>query len=515
MQQFIGRENWLQRFQDYLHQEPGVIWRITGQPGIGKSTLLRRFEHACETAERPNVWLDMEGFAPVHGLDVLATMAGCARFFDTEKSNKTLKEKVGEGFKTVGDGLVGVLELSKDLIPGGGLLAGGAKVLVNLGAGVAGKAALISETEAAAHPELYLLNALAAAGTAGKQPVCLVDTYEHVLRTDLKIKSRLMLGYGQAREGQEKEMPLSAWLADVFEYLKDKGWRMVVTGRSIPRSELKDNLPRFSRAEILTAAASRPDLREYLANQEDAIAGVLSTLSFEGNPLWLQVAMNLLENLLAEGKDLEQLAQQPEYLQTCFEEDDPFDLGAYDGIEHGRCKLALINTMTRHISGLEDQAWKIALPRVLDRGIVLQLFEPQQARAILHNFTIAGVFRDGGQQFTLHEEIRDLLLAYARSKGWLDTEETRALHGRLWDYLNSFYLGKLPPELRAKVSREGLQGSSEHMHDIEQQLSGHFSLSWMLEACYHGVMSLAELPDKSITPAQFWQAVGGLLRFHP
>jgi AAA+ ATPase superfamily predicted ATPase len=62
MQQFIGREIWLQRFQDYLHQDAGFIWRITGQPGIGKSTLLRQFERNCEDAEHPVTWLDMENF---------------------------------------------------------------------------------------------------------------------------------------------------------------------------------------------------------------------------------------------------------------------------------------------------------------------------------------------------------------------------------------------------------------------------------------------------------------------
>ena len=506
-QDFIGREIWLQRFQDYLKQDQGIIWRITGQPGIGKSTLLRRFEHACDAIERPNVWLDMEGFLPAHGLDVLATLAGSARYFDTEKTNKTLKEKVGEGFKTATSGLVGVLELAKDFIPGGELAASAAKMVVDLAEGVAGNAAQISEHEAAAHPELYLLNALAAAGANGKKPVCLVDTYEHVLRADLKITSRLMFGYGQLREGQEKVMPLSAWLAEVFDYLESKGWRIVMVGRSIPRSKTDDNLPRFSRAEILEAAHNRPALRDYLPTQESAIANVLTTLSFDGNPLWLQVAMNLLENLLAEGKDLEQLAQQPDYLHDCFEEEDPFDLGAYDGIEHGRCKLALFNTLTRHIDGLEDQAWKIALPRVLDKGIVLQLFEPQQANAILHNFKIAGVFRVSGQQFTLHEEIRDLLLAYARSKGWLDTDATRALHGKLWDYLNSFYLGKLPLELRAKVSRGGLNAAN--FETIAAQLSEYFPLNWMLEACYHRVMSLAELPGNTVTPVQFWQGVGG------
>ena len=548
MQQFIGREDWLNRFKDYLRQQQGVIWRVTGQPGIGKSTLLRQFKDLCEDAKHPNLWLDLENFTPANGLDVLTELVRSARFFDAEKSGKTWQEKAGEGFKTGSGFLLGALELGKDLIPGGGLLAGGTKVLVDLGSGVAGNAAQRSENAAAANPELYLLELLGKAGD--NHSVCLVDTYEHILRHDLKVQSRLVLGYGQAREGSIKTLRLSEWLHELFEYLQGKGWRIVMAGREVPRSKSDDQLPRFSRDEILQAARIRPALAEYLPAQESAIASVLSTLSFEGNPLWLQVAMNLLENLLAEGKDLAQLAQQPDHLHACFETDDPFDTGAYDGIEHGRCKLTLINTLTRHIGDLDDQAWKIALPRVLDKGIVMQLFAPQQANAILHNFKLAGVFRVTGQQFTLHEEIRDLLLAYARSKGWLDTDETRALHGNLWDYLNHFYLGKLPPELRSTVSREGLQklqtkqwqeatqkiwgeinklppedraiAYQEKMQNMQlmgeqlqvavnklaEKLMIHMPLDWMMEACYHRIMSLAELQDKNIKPIQFWQYLG-------
>lgn len=478
MPQFIGREVWLQRFQDYLQAPQGTIWRITGQPGIGKSTLLKQFEQICTEQQRPNIWLDLEGFSSTQGLEVLAAFARAAQFFDTEKANKTWKEKAGEGFKTATGGIIGALELGKDFLPGGELISGGAKVLVGLAEGVAGNAAQLSEAAAAAHPELYLLNALV---TAGKhKPVCLLDTYETILKADLTLKSRLVLGVGQAREANEKTYRVAEWLGDVVEYLSQHGWRIVLSGREVPRSQPDNQLPRFSEAEMLQAAQLRPALSAYIPDQSTALIKVLSTLSFNGNPLWLQVAMNLLENLLAEGKDLNDLAQQPEYLQTCFEEEDPFDVGMYEGIEHGRCKLVLIQTLTRSIQDLEGQAWKIAIPRVLDKGIVAQLFEPTQANAILHNFNLAGVFRKTGQQFRLHEEIRDLLLAYARSKGWLETEETRALHGKLWEYLNNTYA-----------------------HNMEN-----YPPLWMAEACYQRVMSGIGLVDKNIAPKTFWWEFG-------
>ena len=505
MQQFIGREDWLNRFKDYLSQEKGVVWRITGQPGIGKSTLLRRFELHCEDAEHPVTWLDMEGFTPAHGLEVLTEMVRAARFFNAETVGKTKREKAGEATVWLKDKLGGVMDVGKLLDPTGGLIVGGAKVLFDLGMGLAGGAAQMSESAAAAYPELFLLEALVKAGE--KRPVCLIDTYEHILRNDLKIQSRL-LGDGRAREGSIKTQPLSEWLHKLFEYLQVNGWRIVMTGREVPLSKSDDQLPRFSRDEILQAARIRPALAEYLPTQESAIAAVLSTLSFEGNPLWLQVAMNLLENLLAEGKDLAQLAQQPEYLHECFETDDPFDTGAYNGIEHGRCKLTLINTLTRHIGDLEDQAWKIALPRVLDKGIVMQLFAQQQATAILHNFKLAGVFRVTGQQFTLHEEIRDLLLAYARSKGWLDTDETRALHGNLWDYISQRY----SPQSKLEEVLSGHEITGGNFSEVRSQHSEVemvFPRIWILEASYHRCLSGIGLTEKGISPRSFAYALMG------
>ncbi len=521
MAEFVGREKWIKQFRDYLSQKEGVLWKLTGQPGIGKSSLLSQFNKICQDEERPNTWLDMESCAPAHGLDVLAALAESAAFFDTENSNKSLKEKAGEGFKTFTDGVVGALDLGKDLIPGGALLAGGAKVLVSLGSGIAGKAALISETQAAAQPELYLLDALSAAASnnndSTKAPVCIVDTYEHILDKQLKIKTRLLFSNGNVRNIQEKEVQLSQWLSDLLTYLSEQGWCVVVAGRAIPRSNANDKLQPFTRKEISAAAKSRPALRDYLDTQEKAVIQILATLSFEGNPLWLQVAMNLLENLLAEGRDLELLADNPKELQNCFEEEDPLEIDDFDGVEHSSCKLSLIGTMTKHIEGLEDQAWKIAIPRILDKGIVQQLFNREQANAILHNFNLAGVFRKSGQQFTLHEEIRDLLLFYARHKGWWDSDETRQIHGKLWDYLNDFYLGKLPDDLRSVMTREGLTKvyREKSKAKLTQQLTEHFDLRWMLEAYYHRVMSQKVLADKNILPIDFWAALGGSASFSP
>ena len=470
MHNFVGRKKWISRFNDYMHSDEGLIWRITGVPGIGKSTLMKRFAGRCEEAGRFHVWLDLEGYQAGHGLDILTELSKSTRFFDTEESNKTIREKLGERFIQYKDDLGSVLEAGTLVDPSGGLITGGAKVLLDLGNGLAGSAANMSEEAAAVHPELFLVKALAAAGE--KNPICLVDTFEHILTGDLNVQSRLDFNFDEPRETTLKTQPVAGWLNQLFEFLRSNGWRIVIAGRNMHEAKVKDKLNRFSREEIREAANNRPNLGPYMPDQADEIIDVLAILSFEGNPLWLQVAMNLLENLLEDGEDLTQLAAKPEYLHQCFEEEDASNLSGHYGIEHASCKLQLIRTLTQHIDGIEDQAWKVALPRVLSPDILSQLFERQQANAIRHNFTIAGVFRGNPRkQFTLHEEIRDLLLAYARNKKYIEQDNTSALHDQLWKHLNKRY-------------------SADEQYPV----------IWQLEACYHRLNSVQSLLKASNLP---------------
>lgn len=509
MQRFIGRTEWLERFARYRQQEDGMILRITGQPGIGKTTLFWRFIQECEQQKVAHVFLDLENFAPAHGFEVLQALAHSARFFDTEKINKSVREKMGEYYDTTTNVVVGALELSKDFIPGGTLIHGASKVLVAMGRGLAGKNAQLSEQEAAAHPELYLLKALAAAATPERRPVCLIDSYEHLLKQKVQIKSRLVFGQGSPQDTAERTTALSEWLGRIWTYLESCGWRVVLLGREVPLSEQRNQLQRFNDEEILAAAREREALRVYLPQHTAAILKILKQLSFEGNPLWLQVGMNLLENLLRAGKDLEALANQPDELQECFEEEDPFDTDSYEGLAHARCKLVLISKLTQHIPDLEGQAWKIALPRLLTKHLVKHLFPPEQANAILHSYKLAGVFRETGEQFSLHEEIRDLLLAYARSKDWLHSAEAQAVHIRLWDAINQHW--KLPELLKEQLA-------VTHYHTIYDPPCAAITAEnrlWILEACYHQCLGVTSLAQTGLQPEAFAEQLLGAFRLSP
>jgi TolA-binding protein len=510
MQQFIGRVEWLNQFAAYRAQEAGVIWRITGQPGIGKSSLLRQFMWNCEQDKAAHVMLDVEHFTPAHGADVLKALADSARFFDTEKTNKSTKEKLGELYGAASNGLVSILEFGKDALPYGGAIATTAKILTDFGKAPAEKAAQQTEQALANHPELFLLNALAATATPERKPICFIDSYEHLLNKKLQIKTRLLFGWDNVQDTAERSMLLTEWLGHIWHYLHSKGWRVVLLGREVPLAKPDQQMQRFNAEEVLAAARLRHPLAMYMIyeSEREALLTLLNQLSFGGNPLWLQVGMNLLEDLLQEGKDLIELAARPEELQACFEEEDPLDTDSYEGIAYARCKLVLMKTLTQHIADLDGQAWKIALPRILNKGLIQHLFPPEQANAIVHSYKLAGVFRQVGEQFTLHEEIRDLLLAYARSKGLLDSEEARATHAHLWEGINQQW--KVP-----EVLKDYLPLESENYHTIDDPPCTAITAElrpWILEACYHQCLAVVSLRQHGFKPQTFAEQLVGAFR---
>jgi tetratricopeptide (TPR) repeat protein len=506
--EFIGRSAWLERFDTLLTDNTSEIWRITGRPGVGKSSLLDQFSRRCEQAKRRSVWLDLHEYQVTQGLDVLTDLAGSARFFDAANGNKSLRETLGEHYKAISGGIVGGLKLGQSLIPGGELIANGAATLLALGNGLAERDAQLSEQFAAAQPELFLLEALAAAGQHTPRPVCLIDSYEHILQSDSDIQSRLHWSAGDARSvNTARTMPVAQWFSHLLHDLQQHGWLVVACGRNIPHSKAEDAMQGFNDQEMMEAAKQRPDLRYALAEQPEAMLSLLQQVSFGGNPLWLQLGINLVEHLLEQGQDIAELAAQPDVLQRLFEDHDPFDLGACEGIEHGRYKLALLQRLSHNLAGMEDSVWKIALPRWLERPMVEAIFPEQaQSHALLHRLEIAGVFRHSGSRFfSLHEEVRDLLLADARQRGLLASREARDCHEALWQYLCRSHLQHLDEADYTSIIK-GLFNPND-----SAWLQAHKAIpeDWLFDASYHRIMALERLPLEDVTPADFWQALAG------
>jgi tetratricopeptide (TPR) repeat protein len=517
---FIGRETWIKRFEGYLEQPDRAVWGITGQPGIGKSRLLGRFAECCETSKHPYVRLEVEDYQPSHGLEVLRDMSIAAQFFATEQAGAR-SNPLGEHFSSLGQALLGALGLAvttgfPELIA----ISTATQIMVNLGIDIAQehyqKNAQRIEQAANERPERCLLEGIAAA--AEKTPVLLIDTYEHLMNPNLKIKTRLIWEEGGAvRDGPEKEVKLFEWLSGLLRYLHAKEWRIVVMGRNIPKiqeTRQNEDLEYFSNEEILDAAKANTRLRGYVDTHPIALPDILRDLSFGGNPLWLQLAMNLLETLLDDGRRIDQLAQDRKALHADFEWEDPLSVSSYEKIENQSCKLAILQKIINSFGGQGKEAWKIALPRVLDKTVIALLIDdPQQAENIRKNFNLSGLFKKKDKdQFTLHEEIRDLLLAYARREKWLDTPETRALHRKLWTHLNEINLAKLRQDLEglySELAQESGKKYEEKEVSLLENLASYCDPIWMHDATCHGIMSFEEIPGGKISSQEFWLAVGG------
>jgi len=105
-------------------------------------------------------------------------------------------------------------------------------------------------------------------------------------------------------------------------------------------------------------------------------------------------------------------------------------------VENASCKLALFNRVMQHNLNLSDNAWLMALPRRLDKT-VLNILYGEQAETMRGAFVNAGLLPaavrliDDQQSCYLYEEIRDLLLAYARHRKWLEADQAKVLHQQL------------------------------------------------------------------------------------
>ena len=518
---FIGRKKYITEFEAYLAMATtedageliqGDLIRYSGQSGIGKSTLLRRLSEVCDHKEKPYCWLDIDGLELPSGQDILFELARSSRQFpvarkivleqNNQKTNNNDELTLTEQFNYQENTVQTILSTLKTFDPTPNtaltnLLHAG----VDFTQGVLKRKAEQVEQDVLRNSELFLLNILKNAGK--KRPIIFFDGYEHLYRQNQKISSRIKFTGNTAREWSNKQTPRAQWIESLAIFLQNNGWIVVMAGRTYIDDKNTTMLERFSYAEITEAVELKAQQEKTFANliknpaSKERLIQLLSQLSFEGNPLWLLIAMNLVENLLAQGDTLEKLQSDPDYLQDCFETKPLDDLEEFGDIEHSSCKLNLLSQLTPDDPSLETQAWMLAIPRVLDENILKLLFG-EDAGKITTAYRLVGAFSERGKQYKLHEEIRDLLLAYARSKNLLNTTNTKKIHQQLFECLvcwNDFDLHTLKTQAGKKRSE------TERLEHNKQN-------PWMLEASYHGVMRDIFCTRNGVTPTEFWEYLG-------
>jgi len=188
----------------------------------------------------------------------------------------------------------------------------------------------------------------------------------------------------------------------------------------------------------VVAGSEFVNLQALLTNEqtEHALLNLLKRLAVSAIPLYLRLALNFINVELEKTPDILALAALPE-IETLFAMPEiGSDWEDVTAIDHATCKLALVSRVFVHNPEWKAVAWKMALPHRLDKD-VLQVLFGDEAQVMCNSFVKTGLMPslrwEEGKRVSLRKEIRDLLLAYAKYKNWLETEETKVLHQQLAD----------------------------------------------------------------------------------
>ncbi len=380
---FIGRQAQIDAFLEKRTARQGGVFAIKGGPGLGKSTLLWELAQRSQAEQHPAWFLDLEDLetqSPDTGAAFLADLAhlhsgkalsafdkALAEFHGAYQSPADLLNVYGEAMQDAAKALE--KQVTQDDTPAQDAadrqaiqdLKGIAGIAWTLGQGWQ-KSRATQRQQELGHPERFLLEALAQ--SAAQHPVLFVDTYEH-LRSHPQLRSKTLFSHvlfskyhqGTVRYSigdtpQQQSLPL--WLEGFFSWLAQQGVLVVIAGRHLPAGWAAQaaTLQRFNHEDMLQAArANSPLLAQAAAEQPEALLAVLQRLSFDGNPLWLQVGMNMLNSVLDNGEyRLSTLADNDTRLRECFEA--PTAVMDDVHIEHAACKLQLFQHVTRHIPDL-------------------------------------------------------------------------------------------------------------------------------------------------------------------
>lgn len=454
---FTGRAAELAQVDVLLNNKEGAVFAVVGTAGMGKTTLLTQIAEIYQ--QKPQAFIDMNDLPPLTtAVEFLKHFATCAKGL---KHTQQALAKLDETYKSNADLIapykdvlqqtveMGIAEHQEDSgVTDGEMskLTAITQTVLQLG-GVLSKRRLEKEKQALGEPELYSLEAIKK--DCGKQPLIFIDTYERLQAAQELSQQKIVARFAKLDERLarvEQSLSLQDWLERFLAFCQSQGALVLVAGRNVGHWQLQaQGLERFEDEDILqlVVLSAYPMLQGLLdeGEQQQQLLALLKRLSFGGVPLWLQLALNFVSLELQGGREFAALVAS-ENLEDLFAA--PLYSHELDSanVDNASCKLALFKRVMQHNLELANEAWKMALPRRLDKAVLAILFA-DKADLMQDAFVNAGLLPSvrwlDDTVVRLHEEIRDLLLAYAKHKECLETDETKALHQQLADLFTQRY----------------------------------------------------------------------------
>ncbi|MEY3221084.1 MAG: hypothetical protein RIT27_2441 [Pseudomonadota bacterium] len=489
---FKGRDEHLNYFEQLCHAKTGAAYIISGDSGTGKSLLLRQFKDICKKKQLPYLFIDLTHFLPdstaVNTLQnftkadlnwadfqrIIETLQNTypnhrdiTAFYQkplpktTDLTTESIIPKEKSRFELF-------FETSKTLLKHWGTTKTN-PLIKNIG-----------------NPEKFLLENLKIA--CQNNPIILIDSYEHLYQNPRLMNKRLQImmdfhGEQLVPLNQVEQPLLIDWFDALLEWLIEQGAIVIIASEQLGQIWQRNTIKirSFSNTEQLFIAQQYDGerIRTIALRYNQDLMRILDRFSFKGNPLWFNVALNVVEELLAEELDLTPLAFHKKELKECFD----FSLDQIEEVDC--CKLALIYRLFKRESDIH-QLWKIALVHYLDRNILAVLFG-EQADTIRFIFQKAGLLSTNHQAiFVLHAEIHRLFLNFTKQQGFLEHLETQMLYVKLIQYFEKRVITEENPLLKNLLQEEIKQLKNQVIEEpktdiaVIQPISGTYIL--ILEA---------------------------------
>jgi Tfp pilus assembly protein PilF len=440
---------WIRRpqedeFDRWTKQPQAAYWRLIGEGGGGKTSLLARFFEEAEDRRFPAVFLEAnrcldrgerDGVTLLLNLETVNT--------PTFDSARRLLLGVKSAFQAALDEAGGqtkanwdrISELAECGAEGAGAILKGARDVAKVLEVIFGKGREASRAQDLAQPEQFLLKALA--DDMAKGGIWLIDTWE---QADAKpFTTRLEFpAVGRLRtplRGKPTEITLAPWLDGAFAWMFTKAKSLVlIAGREAP-GRFGDSVPPVRGVTERTQPWNEREIAAFLAdalpeiNHGDAPLSDLRRRT-GGVPLLVDWIVRLVGDVAREQGGVWNWTEWPGLVRD-FAESDRYGLIHY-----------AVERVVKQSARIAD-VWKLALVDELTPAVANILFPPTgrdgpTGRALLRELERLGLARQvrgqSSDRWLVHDVTRAALESYAAHEEKLGGPDTLETHRALADH---------------------------------------------------------------------------------